>query len=188
MERVCDVVEVLRVETGDGNTAVHGHVDGILFAELVDLVLVQASEGEHANLVGDVAPIVLIAHLFQLVAEAVAHVVHAAGHVAQILVPHGGELRVAQDYIDDAGAVNGWVRVDRSGDLLDAAHHDVLLSLTSADSGETAGTLAVKTEVLGEGLEEHDVVGVLLEQLQGVAILFKIAGGETLIGAVEGGK
>ena len=186
MESVCDVVEVLRVEASDGNTAVHGHVNGILFAELVDLVLVQAGEGEHANLVDDVAPIVLVAHLLQLVAEAVAHGVHTARHVAQILVPHGGQLRVAQDDVDDAGAVDGRVRVDRSGDLLDAAHHNVFLSLASANSGETAGTLTVKTEVLGERLEQHDVVGVLLEQLQRVAILFKVAGGEALIGAVEG--
>ena len=90
-------------------------------------------------------------------------------------MPHGGQLGVAEDDINDAGTVNRRVGVDGSGNLFDAAHHNVLLSLATANCREAAGTLTVKTEILGERLEEHDVVGVLLEQLQGVAVLLEVA-------------
>ena len=89
-------------------------------------------------------------------------------------MPHGGELRVPKDNINDAGAMDGWVRVDRSCNLFNAAHNDVFLSFTATDSRETSSTLTIETEVLSEGLEEHDIVGVLLEQFQGVAILFEV--------------
>ena len=78
MEGIRNVVEVLCVEAGDGNTTVHCHVDGVVLAELVNHVFVQSSECEHADLIGDVAPIVLISHLFELAAETNAHVLHTA--------------------------------------------------------------------------------------------------------------
>jgi len=186
VESVSDVVQVLSVQTGDGDTAIHSHVNGVLFAELVNLVLVQAGEGEHANLVGNVAPVVLVADGGQLVAEAVAHFLHAARHVSQVLVPHGGELGVTEDDIDNAGTVNGRVRVDGPGNLLDTAHDNFLLSFTATDGGVTSSTLTVEAKVLGERLEEHNVVSVLLEQLEGEAILLEVAGGKALISAIKG--
>ena len=186
MERLGNVVQVLGVETGDGDTAIHGHVDVVLLAELVHHVLVEASEGEHANLVGHVLPAVLVAERLQLVDEAGAHVSHAARHVAKVLVPHAGQLGVAEDRIDDASTVDGWVRVDGTSNLLDAAHHDVLLSGAARHDGVAAGALSVQTEVLSEGLEEHDVVGVLLEELERVGISLKISRGESLVSRVEG--
>lgn len=134
------------------------------------------------------APIVLIAQFSELAAETDAHLLHAAGHVTQVLVPHGGQLGVTKDDINDTSAVNGRVGVDGSSNLLNAAHCNVLLSLATANCREAASALTVKTKILGERLEEHDVVGVLLEELQGVAILLEVARGESLVGAIEGGE
>ena len=76
MECRGDVVEVLGVETSDGDTAIGSHVDGKSLAELSDLLLVKTSVGEHANLAGNVAPVVLVAKFLQLGDEARAHVSH----------------------------------------------------------------------------------------------------------------
>ena len=133
VEGIRDIVEVTGVETSDGNTAVHCHVDGVLLTELVDLVLVQASEGEHANLVGDVTPVVLVAEFGELVAETMTHFMHAAGHITKVLMPHGCELCVSENDVDNMGAVDGRVGVDWSSNLLNSAHDNILLSLAAAD-------------------------------------------------------
>ena len=78
VEGIRDVVEVACVETGDGDTSVHGHVDGVLLTEFVDLVFVETSESEHADLVNDVAPVVFVAESLELVTKTVSHCVHAA--------------------------------------------------------------------------------------------------------------
>ena len=73
VEGIGDVVEVACVETGDGDTSVHGHVDGVLLTEFVDLVFVETSESEHADLVNDVAPVVFVAESLELVTKTVSH-------------------------------------------------------------------------------------------------------------------
>lgn len=150
MEGLGDVGEVLGVQTGDRDTSVHSHVDGVVLTELVNHILVKSSEGEHANLVGDMGPVVLVTELLEGVDETVTHLLHAAGHVSQVLVPHGGEGLVTEDDVDDTGTVHGRVRVDWAGNLLDAAHNDILLGGRAGDHGVATGTLTVETEVLGE--------------------------------------
>jgi len=78
VESVRDVIEVLGVETSDGDTAVHGHVDSVFFTKCVHLVLVKACESKHANLVGNVTPVVFVANCSQLVDESMTHLIHAA--------------------------------------------------------------------------------------------------------------
>ena len=103
-------------------------------------------------------------------------------------MPHSSELRVSEDDVDDAGTMNRRVRVDRSSDLLDAAHHDGFLLLATTDYRVATSTLTVEAEVLGEGLEEHNVVGVLREELEREAILFEVTAGKALISTVECSK
>ena len=168
------VVEVARVEASDGDAAIHGHVDGVLLSELINLVFVEAGEGEHADLVGHVLPVVLVAERLQFVDKARSHGSHASGHIFQILMPHGGQLRVAQDDVDDSSSVNGRVGVDWSGNLLDAGHDNCFLFFASADNGEGSNSLTVETEVLSERLEEDEVVGVLLEEAERVSVLLEV--------------
>ena len=78
VEVLSDIVEVLGVETGDRDTTIHCHVDVVVFTECVYLILVKTSVGKHANLAGDVAPVVLVAQILQLLDKTFAHVVHTA--------------------------------------------------------------------------------------------------------------
>ena len=100
-------------------------------------------------------------------------------------MPHRGELRVSKDDVDDARTMNRRVRVDRSCNLLDAAHHDGFLLRASADHRVAASTLTVEAEVLGKGLEKHYVVSVLREELKGEAILFEVTASKALISTIE---
>jgi hypothetical protein len=100
-------------------------------------------------------------------------------------MPHRGELGVSEDDVDNAGTMNRRVGVDRSSDLLDAAHHDGFLLFASSDHRVATSTLTVEAKVLGEGLEEHHVVAVLREELKREAILFEVTAGKALISTVE---
>lgn len=60
MESSSNVVQVVGVKSSNGDTAIHGHVNGVLLTELVDLVLVESSESEHTNLAGNVVPVVFV--------------------------------------------------------------------------------------------------------------------------------
>ena len=103
-------------------------------------------------------------------------------------MPHSGELRVSEDDVDDAGTMNRRVGVDRSSNLLDAAHHDGFLLWASSDNRVASSTLTVKTEVLSEGLEEHHVVAVLREEFEREAILLEVTTGKALISTVKCSK
>lgn len=78
VEVLGDIVEVLGVETSDGDTTIHRHVDVMIFTESVNLILAKASVSEHANLAGDVAPVVLVAQILQLLDKTLAHCSHTA--------------------------------------------------------------------------------------------------------------
>ena len=72
---------------------------------------------------------ILATEIGPLLANTVVHLLHAAGCVLQVPLPHvRGCMR--EDDVDDVCAVNGRVRVDGPGSVFDAAHHDVLLHLT----------------------------------------------------------
>jgi hypothetical protein len=169
------------VEASDGDSSVHGHVDGVLLSELVDHVLVESGEGEHTNLRDNVIPVVLVSEGGEAGVEGSSHLSHSVGHEDEVGVPHLLELGVTEDDVDNSGSVNWGVGVDGSGDLLDSGVNDVSLGGGSSDDGEKTGSLSVDTEVLGEGLEEHDVVGVLLEESEGVGISLEVTGGEALV-------
>ena len=188
VEALSDVVDVFGVKTSDGDTSIHSHVDSVLFTEFVDHLGVKTSEGKHANLACDVSPVVLVSESGELLDKGSAHLGHTAGHVSQILMPHGGQFFVSKDDIDNAGTMNGRVGVDWSGNLLYAGKNDVLLRLATSNNGNATSALTIETKVLGERLEEHDVIGMLLEELKRVAILFEVTTGETLIGRVESGE
>ena len=66
VESLCDVVKVFGVETGNGDAAVHRHVDAVFLTEFVHLVFVQAGIGEHTNLAGGVAPVMFVTKSLEL--------------------------------------------------------------------------------------------------------------------------
>jgi len=157
----------------------------VLFAEAVDLGLAHAGVGKHSNLIGDVAPVVNTTCVLKLLNEASSHVGHSSGHVSEVLVPAGGEVLVSEDDVDDSGSVEGRVGVHRSGEgLQSSADGSGFLGAASKDT-EVSSSLTVKSEVLGERLEEDESVGVLGEESDGVSVLFEVSTGEALVGAIH---
>ena len=186
MEALRTVLEVVGVETGKRDSSVHGHVDSVLLSQLVDHRLGQTGIGEHANLRSDVVPVVLVAQVGQSLLKSGSHLSDSSRHEFEVSVPHLGELLISEDDINDAGSMDRWVGVDGAGDLLDARVDDVTLGSASSNHGEAAGTLTVKTEVLGERLHKHEVVSVVGEQLESVGVFLEVTGSESLVGGVEG--
>jgi hypothetical protein len=188
VESFRNVIKVTTVKSSDGDSSVHGHVDGVLLTELVDHILVKTSEGKHANLRGDVIPVVNAAVAFKGGLKSRSHLSHSGGHEFKVSVPHLGELFISKDDVDDSSSMDRRVRVDGSGDLLNARVNDVAFSNRRGNNGEKSSTFTVDTEVLGERLEKHDVVSVLLEKSEGVSILLEITGSETLVSGIKAGE
>jgi hypothetical protein len=120
--------------------------------------------------------------------EGSSHLSHSSGHEDEVGVPHFLELGVSENDVDNSSSMNWGVGVDGSGDLLNAGVDDVSLSSGSSDDGEETGSLSVDTEVLGEGLEEHNVISVFLEQSERVSISLEVTGGKALVSGIETGE
>ena len=140
-----ETADILAGDAGNADAAVLGGVDGVLLGELGHLLGGQAGVGEHADLAGDVAPVVLAAELLEVVLEQGAHLDDAVGHAldfAQPLLVEGG---VVQDGAGDAGAVDGRVGVERAHEDLDLRVDSLGLFGRGGNDGEGADTLTVET-------------------------------------------
>jgi hypothetical protein len=105
----------------------------------------EASVREHADLAGDVGPVVLGAELLEVVLEERAHLDDAVGHAFDLAEPLLVQLGVVEDLGGDAGAVHGGVGVERANYDLDLRVDALLLGGVFADDGEGTGTLTVET-------------------------------------------
>ena len=114
-----EVVDVGAGNTGDGDTAILGEVDRVVLSDLLDLLSRQAGVGEHADLGGDVGPVVLGAELLELLAEESAHGDDAIGHALDLTLPLRVELGVVEDLGGETGTVDGRVGVHRTDDDLE---------------------------------------------------------------------
>ena len=160
----------------------------MLLGELVHLLGLEAGVGEHADLAGDVAPVVLAAELLEVLLEQGAHLDDAVGHLldlAEPLLVQGGRV---EDLGRDAGAVDGRVGVEGADEDLDLRVDALLLGRVGADHAEGADALAVQTHVLGKRLGQADVVALGDEVAHGEGVLVDVARGETLVGHVEEGE
>lgn len=81
MECFRNVVNVVGVESRNRDSSVTRHVDVVVTLQLFDLVGAESGVGEHANLTGDVAPIVSAAVLGQLLHQTRAHINDSSRHV-----------------------------------------------------------------------------------------------------------
>lgn len=178
---------VVAGDTGDTDTAVLGGVHAVLLGKGVHLSGLKTSVGEHANLAGDVAPVVLAAKLLKVLLEQSTHADDAVGHLLDLGEPLLVQGRVIQDLGGNAGTVDGRVGVQRADEDLDLRVDSLLLVGVLGDNGEGTDALTVETHVLGEGLGQADVVALLDEVADGKGILVGVARGETLVGHVEEG-
>lgn len=164
-----------------------------IFPDLQDLLLRQARETEHADLVRDMLPAALLAvQLFQFAAQGCAHVDDAAAHGAQVGFPFFEEVWVVEDEACDAGAVGGGVAdfaALEDGELRgDSADCVFRVGARSGDEVEGARAFAVEAEVLGEGLGDAEFEALVDEVADGPGVVFEVARCETLVGAVEEGE
>ena len=117
----------------------------MLLAELLHLLRLQAGVGEHANLVGDVRPVVLGAKLLEVVTESRAHGNNAISHLLNLALPLLVKSRVVEDLGSDASTVNRGVGVHGADDDLELRLETASLLGVLADNREDTSTFAVKT-------------------------------------------
>lgn len=164
----------------------------ILFTQKLDLLLGQAGETEHADLIGDVLPGPGCSLCLEPVTQSLAHGRDTTAHRAQILLPHSKQLGIVQNTTSDLGSVRGRVRDLRA--LQDSKlTGNVLSSLSgvgtgSGDEMEGAGALAVQTEILSERLRNAQLETLLDKVADSPGITDEITRRETLIRAVEEGE
>lgn len=187
------VHDIARVQAGHADAAILRHVDVRILAQLQDLGLGQAGEAEHADLVRDVLPRVRAAVEFlEQGAQRGAHVLDAAAHGAQVVLPLGEEGRVVEDGAGDAGAVRG--RVADLGALQDgqlrgdAVDGRARVRAGARDEVEGARALAVEAEVLGERLRHAELEAVRDEVAHRPGVVLQVSRREPLVGAVEEGE
>ena len=205
-DSLSETADVLACNASNADTAVLGGVDGVLLSELSHLLGGQAGVGEHADLAGDMAPVVLAAELLEVVLEQGAHLDDAVGHALDFAQPLLVERGVVEDGAGDAGAVDGRVGVERAHEDLDLRVDALGLFGGGGDDGEGADALTVETlgwmsvlfvffgdifapsyHVLGEGLGQAGLVALLNEVAERESVLVGVARGEALVGHVEEG-
>lgn len=185
VDSLSQAANILAGDSSNRDTSVLGSVDGVLLGQLVHLLRCQASVGEHADLAGDVGPVVLGAERLELLLEKRAHGDDAVSHALDLAEPLLVEGRVVEDLSRNTGAVDRGVGVQRADQDLDLGVHALLLLGRFTDNGEGTSTLTIETHVLGERLGQAGVVALLDKVAQRKGILVGITAGEALVGHVE---
>jgi hypothetical protein len=138
-------LDVGRSDTSNGNSAVLGGVDAVLLGQGVHLFRLETSVGEHADLAGDVAPVVLATKLLEVLLEKGTHGDDTVSHALDLAQPLLVEFGVVQNGRGDTGTVDRRVGVERANQNLDLRVDTLLLLDIGADDGEGANTLTVET-------------------------------------------
>lgn len=145
VDGLSETANVLASDASDTDAAVLGGVDGVLLGQLGHLLGGQAGVGEHADLAGDVAPVVLAAELLEVALEQRAHLDDAVRHALDLAQPLLVQRGVVEDRASDARAVHGRVGVEGAHEDLDLRVDAGLLFGGLGDDREGADTLAVET-------------------------------------------
>ena len=122
-----ETTDVLAGNTGDTDTAVFGGVDAVLLGELVHARGIEAGVGEHADLRGDVAPVVLAAEPLKVLLEQGTHGDDAVGHLLDLTEPLLVQLRVVENLGGYASTMDRGVRVHGAHENLDLGVDTLLL-------------------------------------------------------------
>jgi len=138
-------LDVGRSDTSDRNSTILGSVDAVLLGQSIHLLRLETGVGEHADLAGDVAPVVLAAELLEVLLEESTHGDDTVSHTLDLTQPLLVELGVVQDGGGDTGTVDGRVGVKRADQDLDLGVDTLLLVGIGADDGEGTNTLTVET-------------------------------------------
>jgi hypothetical protein len=124
MDALSDLLNVVFAQASNTDSPIAGEVDVVFINQLLALFGVQASVGEHANLVGDVIP-VAAGKAGKIVTERCAHGMDAVGHSFAVGFPHGIQLSIATDFVYNASTMDGGIRVLRTCEDFQLGGHSV---------------------------------------------------------------
>lgn len=182
-----DVLDITGGDSANGDTAVLGHVDGVLLDHSFGLLDGKTGEGEHTNLSSDVRPVALDSLLFEGGTESATHIVHSLADNNELIEPLLAHLGVVKDGTCNSCAVLRGRRVVGSNANLDLGKDLSGRGLVGADEVESSGTLTVESHDLGERLSNDHLEALVEEKTETVSVLIEGAGGETLVGGIEEG-
>lgn len=98
-----------------------------LLGQSIHLLRRKASVGEHANLGGDVTPVVLAAELLKVLLEESTHADDSVGHALDLAKPLLVQGGVVEDLRGDTGSMDWRVGVERAHKNLDLGVDTLLL-------------------------------------------------------------
>ena len=187
------ILHISPVEAGHANAAVLGHVDMSVLPDLQHLLLVQAREAEHADLVRDVPPAAFLAVQFlQLPAQHRSHLLDPAAHGAEVVFPLGEERGLVEHHAGDSGAVGRRVAdfapLENRQLRADPGDRVGRVRAWSGDKMKGPSPLAVQTKVFRKGLGNAELKALRDEVPYGPGVVFEVTGREALISAIEKGE
>lgn len=145
IDSLSESLNIARRDTRHRDPAILRGIHRVLLRQHVHLLRVEAGVGEHADLAGDVAPVVLGSEVLEVLLEERAHRDDAVRHALDLAQPLLVQLGVVEDLGRDARAVDRWVGVERAHDDLHLRVNTLLLVGVGADDRESSDTLAVET-------------------------------------------
>ena len=138
-------LDVAGSDTGNTDSAVFGGIHTVLLGKRIHLLRLQTGVGEHTNLAGNVAPVVLATELLEVLLQQSTHLDDAVGHALDLAKPLLVQCRVVQNGAGDASTMDRWVGVKRTDEDLDLGVDTLLLLGIRADNRESTNTLTVET-------------------------------------------
>lgn len=81
VECLSNSINVVRIKTGNRNSAITRHVNMVVILKHIDLLRAEACVSEHANLTGDMTPIVSASISFEFFNQSTSHFLDSSRHV-----------------------------------------------------------------------------------------------------------
>mgnify|MGYP001810630055 CR=1 FL=1 len=176
---------VFRWHARHWNATVLGQIDRELFGQPFHLLLIETREAEHADLIGDVLPVVTRALFLQIVYERFSHRDDAIGHGFDLSQPQRSQIGRVKHFGGDLSAVTRRIRVHAADGHLQLAHDALAVLFVVHNKRDGANSFAIEAHVLGERLGDGQLVAVLNELAHRERVLVDVAAGEALIGRVK---
>lgn len=104
------VLDILRVQSTDVDTAVLEQEDLVVLVQMLDLGRGQSGEAEESDLLRDMLPVARGSERLEMAAKSGSHLTNPRRHGLDALVPLLTKLRVGQDHVNDTGTMARWIR------------------------------------------------------------------------------
>ena len=150
MKSFRNICDIRRVQPCNRNPTIRGHVYVVILCQFDDLCFCEPSISKHANLIGDVGPVMWRAKVCEVLYNLVSHIFDTRRHFDKVLLPACAELFTTQNCINDPSTVNWWVRIHGAGNTLNSCQDFLCFTLRTCDNRETASPLSIHTKILSK--------------------------------------